>query len=300
MNLRKPREQPRKQTVERGGKRERGKQAEEELLANLRALEMKGVVTTDDEVPTATKDTEGDNLSEKPEKVVMFEMPHPRFNAQLAVQDDILYIFGGTFEKGDREYTLDEFWAIDLGKLDGVKEIYRKEVEDWQGSEEEESDEEEEEEESAEEEESDLETSEVANTAATSTSLQSTVTLKEEHALLESQIEESTTTNEAHSALSDMLPHPRPFESLRDFYARTSVQWQELVMEDLIKSNSSETLSVKEVKKKAFDRADEKWWDCREEIRALEDEQAEAGIGDVISLAEKTATGSIGGVGRRR
>lgn len=230
----------------------------------------------------------------------MFEMPHPRFNAQLAVQDDILYIFGGTFEKGDREYTLDEFWAIDLGKLDGVKEIYRREHEDWQVSENEDSDEEGEEEDSEEEEESDLESSEVASTAATSTSLHSPVTLKEEPALLESQFEEPTTMDEADSALSDTLPHPRPFESLRDFYNRTSVQWQEIVMEDLKQSASIEAQSVKEVKKKAFDHAEEKWWDCREEIRALEDEQAEAGIGDVISLADKAGAGSIGGVGRRR
>jgi hypothetical protein len=229
----------------------------------------------------------------------MFEMPHPRFNAQLAVQNDVLYIFGGTFEKGNREYTFDELWAIDLGKLEGVKEIYRRELEDWQGSGEEESDEEDEEEDSEEEEESDLETSEVASTAATSISLQSPVTPKEEYALLESQFEEPTTTNEADTALSDTLPHPRPFESLRDFYARTCTQWQELVMEDLSKSASSEAQSVKEVRKKAFDHAEEKWWDCREEIRALEDEQAEAGIGDVVSLADKADTGSIG-IGRRR
>ena len=300
LTLRRPRTQPRKQIIERGGRRERGRQAEEELLANLRALEMKGVVTMADDVPIATRDTEGDNLPEKPEKTVMFEMPHPRFNAQLAVQNDILYIFGGTFEKGDREYTLDEFWAIDLVKLDGVKEIHRRELEDWQGSEEEESNGEDEEEDSSEEEESDLESCEVASIAATSISLQSSVTPKEEYSLLESQFEESTTTNEADSALSDTLPHPRPFEYLRDFYIRTSVQWQELVMADMIKSASSETQSVKEVKKKAFEYAEEKWWDCREEIRELEDEQAEAGIGDIISLTDKAGAGSIGGVGRRR
>ena len=296
LTLRRPRAQPKKQAVERGGRREKGKQAEEELLANLRALEMKGTVAADSDVPAANEDPEEDNLLEKPEKTVIFEMPHPRFNAQLTVQDDVLYIFGGTFEKGDREYTFDEFWAIDLGKLDGVKEIYRRELEDWQGGEEEESDEEDQGEYSEEEEESESETSEVASTAATSISLQSPIALKEEHALLESQSEESTTAKEE-SALSDALPHPRPFESLRDFYARTSIQWQELVLD---KAASTEAQSVKEVRKKAFDRAEEKWWDCREEIRALEDEQAEAGIGDVVSLADKAGAGSMGGVGKRR
>ena len=73
----------------------------------------------------------------------MWEMPHPRFNGQLTVQDDVLYIYGGTFERGDREFTFDEMWSIDLGKLDGVREIFRRDLEDWQASEDEESDDEE-------------------------------------------------------------------------------------------------------------------------------------------------------------
>jgi hypothetical protein len=73
-----------------------------------------------------------------PAKEILMEFPHPRFNAQLTVQDDILYIYGGTFEKGDIEFTFDEMYAIDLGKLDGVKQIFRREVENWLGSDDEE------------------------------------------------------------------------------------------------------------------------------------------------------------------
>jgi len=62
---------------------------------------------------------------------VTMEPPHVRFNAQLAIQDDVLYIYGGTFEKGDREFTFDDLYAIDLGKLDGCKEIFSRPVEDW-------------------------------------------------------------------------------------------------------------------------------------------------------------------------
>src|SRR5205085_789738 len=72
----------------------------------------------------------------------MWEMPLARHGAQLTVQDDVLYIYGGTFEKGDREFTFDEMWTIDLGKLDGVKEMFRRELENWDASDEEESDEE--------------------------------------------------------------------------------------------------------------------------------------------------------------
>ena len=59
-----------------------------------------------------------------------------------------------------------------------------------------------------------------------------------------------------------------------------------------------ETLSIKEIKTRAFEMSEEKWWDCREEITALEDEQEAAGIGEVVTLADRTEAGS--GVGRRR
>lgn len=62
-----------------------------------------------------------------------------------------------------------------------------------------------------------------------------------------------------------------------------------------------ETLAIKEIKTKAFELSEEKWWDCREEITALEDEQEAAGIGEVVSLADKgDIAAGTGGVGRRR
>src|SRR2546421_7712496 len=61
-------------------------------------------------------------------------MPSTRFNANLAVQNDVLYIFGGTVEAGDREITFNEMWAINLGRLDGVKEIFCREQEKWEES----------------------------------------------------------------------------------------------------------------------------------------------------------------------
>ncbi|KAF2399879.1 galactose oxidase [Trichodelitschia bisporula] len=271
-----------------GGRRDRGRQAEEELLANLRALEMKAGGTGDtEEANKLEAEKEKEEEPAAAQKPVVFEMPHPRFNAQLAVQGDMLYIFGGTFEKGDQEFTFDEMWAIDLGKLDGVREVFKRELQDWQGSDDEEESEEEDEDEDEEDEEEALE---VDSTDAASTADTAATSVTDKGDL--------DAAEEEQSALTDTLPHPRPFESLRDFYTRTSVQWQELVIEGMSKGGSAEGQSVKDIRKKAFDRAEDKWWDCREEIRALEDEQMEAGIGDVVSLAEKE--GTAGGVGRRR
>jgi hypothetical protein len=287
--LRRPKTGPKKVVQDRG-RRDRGKQAEEDLLANLRALEMKGSIGTDGADPALTE-VDKDDGPERPEQVVKFEMPHPRFNAQLTVQDDVLYMFGGTFEQGDQEITMDEMWAIDLNKLDGVKEIYRRELQDWQAAEDEDSENEEDEEDDDDDEDegSDADDgSEVASTIATSVPTAGTSV---------QGLEDETAVEET-LAISDGLPYPRPFESLREFYERTRVQWQEVIVESLNRLGQVMSLTVKEISTKGFERAEEKWWDCREEIRLLEDEQTEAGIENVISLADKE--GTTGGVGRRR
>ena len=134
LTLRKPRQQQSKknnnQEQRRGGGR-RGRQGnDEELLRQLQALEMGASLEDADDIELEKEEEEEE---EKPTKEypVTLEPPHVRFNAQLAVQGDILYIYGGTFEKGDREFTFDDLYAINLDKLDGCKEIYQRPVEDW-------------------------------------------------------------------------------------------------------------------------------------------------------------------------
>lgn len=294
LSLRRPRTSAKKvaAAAERS-RRGRGKADEEELLRNLALIEQKGGVAgsnaADDADAGPGNEEEASDSDQKIEKPVLWEMPHPRFNVQLTVQDDVLYLFGGTFEKGDQEFTFDEMWAIDLGKLDGCKQIFKRELEDWQGSEDEESeDEDEEDEEDGEEgssdEDEDKETATEPSTPATS------VAPEEDPAANE--------TEPAESALTDKLPHPRPFEVLRDFFTRTSNEWQEVVLEKMKYERDAAEQSVKDIRKRAFDRAEQKWWDCREEIQALEDEQEAAGISEVVSLEQRA--GGEGGAGRRR
>ena len=68
----------------------------------------------------------------------------------------------------------------------------------------------------------------------------------------------------------------------------------------LLRGTKPETLAVKEIKAKAFELSEEKWWDCREEITVLEDEQEAAGISEVVSLADRGETGAGGGGATRR
>jgi hypothetical protein len=63
------------------------------------------------------------------------------------------------------------------------------------------------------------------------------------------------------------------------------------------KGMTPETLGLKEIKSQAFSIAEEKWWDCREEISLLEEEQEAAGITEVVSLADRGD--AQGGIRRR-
>ncbi|KAL6714452.1 Kelch repeat-containing protein 3 [Lecanora helva] len=282
LTLRRPRIAPKKQIDDRMTRRDRAKADEAELLRNLSALETKGSIAEHQgENPDPMMEDEEKPV--KPVKPILERMPHPRFNAQLAVQGDVLYIFGGTYEHGDREYTFDEMYEIDLGKLNGVREIFRRELDDW--VEEEAEDESESDEEYSEDDDMDDGVGLPAATAQ-ATPADCSMSTEEQNDVLEDE--------QAEAAVVDERPHPRPFESLRDFFSRTSTAWQEFLLEKADSSSSASNQTGKEIRKTAFEFAETKWWDCREEIIAEEERQEEAGIGEVVSLAERgTETGTV-------
>ncbi|KAJ5923318.1 hypothetical protein N7454_008563 [Penicillium verhagenii] len=297
LSLRRPRAAGKKQANQGVKTRNRGKADEEELLANLKALEARGGIRDDDdddELMQLSTPVEEPVEPSKP-AVVRFEMPHRRFNAQLAVQDDTLFIYGGTFEKGDREFTFDDMYSIDLVKLDGVKECFYREPMNWnlmdndEDSDEDMDDEEDDEDEDMDDEEGDSMSLDTSSPAPTEVTVPS-VTQDMEQLEVEEQ--------ETDAQPDDSRPLPRPFESLREFFSRTSEEWQKLLIESMRLKGQGDEKSIKELRKAAFETAEEKWWDSREEIMALEDEQEAAGIGEVVSMADRTD--NVGGAGRRR
>ena len=54
---------------------------------------------------------------EQPTQQEMFT-PGKRMNTLLAVKHGILYMYGGVFEVGDKQYTLSDMYSLDLHKLD--------------------------------------------------------------------------------------------------------------------------------------------------------------------------------------
>jgi hypothetical protein len=284
--LRRPKAGGKKQNQAARG-RDRGKADEEELLRNLAALETKGSITDAEDLDTQMKHTPEEEPSFTKEAPVKFEMPHPRFNAQLTVQEDTLYILGGTLEKKDVEITFSDLYAIDLGKLDGVKELHYEEPINWNAaaepSDDEDDDEEDEDMDSEEDDQDDEMSVDTPPTPTTELSLPREPDVKDE---IETE----------HKAQEDPRPFPRPFESLRDFFARTSEEWQKLTLaKQSVDSQSMQ--SVKELRKKAFSDAEDRWWDAREEVMVLEDEQEAAGIGEVMNMADRQA--EVGAARRR-
>ena len=290
LTLRRARTAPKKQADDRSTKRGRGKADEAELLRNLAALETKGTIADTDAMDIDSVD-EAEEAPAKALRPVLNSMPHPRFNAQLAVQGDVLYIFGGTYERGDREFTFDEMYAIDLVKLDGVEEIYRRELENWHVDYAESESESDEEDDESDDDDMEGATSGVALPVSETLELPTEPAMSAEEPL---EVEE----DQAESVIIDTRPHPRPFESLREFYARTANAWQQVVIESSQKEDGAVGQSMKELRKVAFELAETKWWDCREEITAEEERQEEAGIGEIVSIGDRA--NEAGSSGRRR
>ncbi|KAI0447716.1 WLM domain-containing protein [Xylaria telfairii] len=307
MMLRKPRTQKKAAGSEqRVGRRGRAQANEEELLKQLAALQAGASLEDADDMDIDIKNEDDEPAKPVRDMPISMEYPSPRFNAQLAVQEDVLYIYGGTFEAKDREYTFDDLHAIDLGKMDGCKEIFKREDETWVGSddeddEDEEGDDEDDDEDDEEDVDMDGEPEHLVSPTKRKTKQVEEISDVDTASTADSSsVDDVSEADTAATSVDDGLPHPRPFESRREFFVRTSAEWQEILMTSLRwKGIQPETLTIKEIKSKAFELSEEKWWDCREEITALEDEQEAAGIGEVVSLTDR-GDAAAGGAGRRR
>jgi len=261
---------------------------EDELKANLHSL------TLDDDKMV---DTSADSLPEQEEESTFriedippsLTLPQARFNASLAVgMDDKLYVYGGTFEvPGRGEITLDDFHVIDLNKLDGVRELWSRTVIPTDQEEDGDDDEEWDSDKSS--------TEEIDTEIATSTTKETeeieenmgidvsrTISLaetKEADEKMDIDIQgtaETKVTNipeeELVSSFNPAYPTPLPFESLKSYYDRTAREWLEIC----------ESGKSKAGRREAFVKAEGYWWECREEVRNLEEQMEESGVNEVV------------------
>ncbi|ORY75438.1 hypothetical protein BCR37DRAFT_384066 [Protomyces lactucae-debilis] len=253
--------------------RNKGQAREDELAANARLLEAKLAGTTlqeEEQDETMVEDANVALQHKRLQDVPLTQMmPHPRMSAALAVSGDLLYIYGGIFEQGEKEYNLNDMHVIDLAKLDGVRKLFGEEVAEPMSEEE------------SEEEDTDMEDEE--EEAPKSVFFEN---------IPDEKPEEEVPDDDGDAPI-DPRPMPRPFEDLRPYFMRTAEAWQVYLLP------WNQTCSPKELRTKAFIRAEDYWWVVREEIRALEDTMEDSGIGEVIETAEANA-GKKGVVGQRR
>lgn len=249
------------------------KTRDEDLEEILNQILAKANLNDDDSEEAAKEVSDIDRLKMQEEEEeadeaaplpVVTQLPHPRFNATVCVAEDTLYIFGGIFERRDREFNLDSFYSIDLGKLDGVKVMWEDLLELEQEDEESEDDDDEDEEDEGSESENEQEDEDEA----------------------EEPVEEEEEIEDAEEDFPDArpwLPHPKPFESLREFYVRTGAQFLEWSI------SSNREARGKYLKKAAFDMCEDRFWERREQVSVAEDNLEEmGGVGEVVIKESKT------------
>jgi len=223
------------------------------LKANLNALSL----TPETEEPTETPMEEEEPTFRIEDIPSTMELPQKRFNATLAVgMDDKLYIYGGTYEApGKREVTIDDFYVIDLGKLDGVRQLWSRTVIEEESEDEDEDDEDEDEEMPDEE-----------DQPADGQEMQVDVPIP-----VPTPAVEVEATEETKSSFNPSYPQPLPFETLKAYYDRTARDWLVLT-----------TDKSKAGRREAFIKAEGYWWECREEIREMEEQMEESGVQEVV------------------
>ncbi|KAK6539238.1 hypothetical protein TWF694_009479 [Orbilia ellipsospora] len=303
-----------------GGRRDRGKQDELELLKNLALLESKAGIEQD-EIPMEVEKKEEEEETKNPFAKVepSLTLPAARFNCALAVQGDWLFLYGGTFEKGDVEVTFDEMYKVNLDKLDGVIQIFKRESvvggEDEMDVDDDEEDDDDDEEGSEMEDDEDEEEDEEEKAKSEEIKRKQEEGRKAKALRKGSQSEPLSPLSPTTSIFSDTsmaapteitepestLPLPLPFETLREFFVRTSEAFQAEVVEQLrFKPTSvAESTTVKEIRTAAFEMAEKRWWDVREEVREEERKLEELGVTEsVVMTGDKD--GGAGGSGVRR
>lgn len=224
--------------------------------------------------------------------------PISRYNAMLAVLRNTLYIYGGIFERGSREYTLDDFYSIQLDKLERYTCLKHSGIVIPEEGDESSSDEGEEGEESDEDGGSDNETrvgeddagfklkkldenhdDEVADEPVD-------VRHHEVHAQATAFMGVSKDTTRS---AEDVISTPEPGETLALFYARSREYWTQ-------KAHGVSDNRGKQLRRDGFSFAEERYVEYKPILEEVEKILAEAGLDEDEMRAGAAQSGGGGGI----
>jgi hypothetical protein len=208
------------------------------------------------------------------------EEPLPRINPSLLVHGNMMYLLGGILEVGDREVTMDDFWALDLRKREKWDCLWKGSMHTqvWRGAAHDDDDsyistgrEDDSDDDFSDDEGEGLGVHDIESKKSQRKSKR--VGLREEIAKL----------NETHQ-LEDSNRTPNTGESLADYYSRTSEYWNVKAAE--VVATTSEELSNKELKREGFKLAKDRF----EELKPILNRLAELSLESKPDKQDKKST----------
>ncbi|XP_024887164.1 kelch domain-containing protein 4 isoform X1 [Temnothorax curvispinosus] len=111
---------------------EQSNDSDEEVIEDLSNSVQSTVIVDDDGIFTvtigSTEPSTSSSSSLQPISTVTSDketkfLPLPRMNAGMATKHNILYLYGGIMEEGDRQYTFSDFYSLDCRRLDEWKTL---------------------------------------------------------------------------------------------------------------------------------------------------------------------------------
>ncbi|KAI0330708.1 galactose oxidase [Cubamyces sp. BRFM 1775] len=221
-------------------------------------------------------------------------VPLPRYNAMLAVLRNTLYIYGGIYEKGSREYTLDDFYSLQLDKLDRYVCLKASEIVIAEGDEESSSDED--------DDDSDDDDDETINDNESVTvvgedeekevEVLETIQEEEKDSLRVQATAFMGVAKDATRSAEDVLSTPLPGETLAMFYARSREYWAQ-------KAFGTTDSRGKQLRRDGFTLAEERYAEYKPILEEVERILAEAGL-DEEEMRKGAAAGPQGASGQSR
>lgn len=262
---------------------------------------------------------DSDDDPDDPQKSV----PIPRFNTMLAVQRNTLYFYGGIHETADREYTMDDFYTLDLSKMDRYRCLKACPIDALEWNESESSDDGDDDDEddssSSSSDEDDKERRKRDAQQPEGEEFQEEEIREEDYDPLmdEEGLDDETLARLRHEreerealrkrtqaflgvskgttaqSEEDVLSTPQPGETLRDFYSRSQAYWSRMAFQQ-----SEGAARGKEMRRDGFELAEKRFADLKPVLDEIRRIQREAGLDDdELKAASGKAGGTSGGTG---
>lgn len=264
----------------------------------LKALKRKGgkkkkVAPRDDDEDEAERAAVLEPDLEPDAEDPLLSTPMPRYNAMLAVLRNTLYIYGGIFERGSREYTLDDFYALALDKMDRYVCLKKSDVTIPEGDDESSSSEEDDDGgDSSDEDEDDEEMLSGDEEAPEIKGAGGEIAEEPKLSLRDQATAFMGVSKDAKRSEEDTISTPLPGETLAIFYARSRVYWAQ-------RARESSDNRGKLLRRDGFSLAEEHYATYKPILEEVEKILAEAGL-DEEEMKRASATGQAGGVGQSR